>query len=329
MTTRDAGVALLSALVVAGVEAEARACSLLQPGIYSRSVWPGQDAQPPVNTRVIVRYGLVTTSFGTQPPPVGPDLVLLDLDGTVVPTTQDVAGGDVILRPVAPLLPNHGYQVADRRTIPCTEASALQTSCALTDAPAAFSSFTTGAAADETAPTFAGIASSSFGSHVVCDNSACCGPYDIQYVDLLWAAAVDDVAGADVRYNVYRRDDATLTPVAMWTAETKLTGAAWCSGSWFSPNLPPGSYIVRAFDYAGNVDSNSAVLELGDPCGDTSHGCAVAGAEPRPSSVPAAIAAAGGLLLAGLLRLRARRRVPAIFVTGNGGRSDTTRGGGA
>lgn len=307
MTTRHAGIALLSALAVAGVEAETRACSLAPPGIYSRDIWPGQDAHPPVNTRVIVRYGLGPTGFGTQPAPIGPDLVLLDGDGSVVPTTQEIAGGDVILRPDAPLLPNHGYQVADRRTVPCNNAIALQDTCTLTDAPVAFSSFTTGTAADGTAPTFAGIASSSVGAHEVCDNDACCGPYDVHHVDLLWAAAADDVAGADVRYTVYHRDGATLTPVATWVAGTKLAGAAWCSGAWGSPSLSRGSYIVRAVDYAGNEDTNSVALELGDPCRDTP-GCAVGGPEPRTSSGPAAIAAAGILLLAGLLGLRARRR---------------------
>ena len=171
MTTRHAGIALLSALAVAGVEAEARACSLAPPGIYARTVFPGQDTHPPVNTRVIVRYQLGPTGYGTQPAPIGPDLVLLDLDGTVVPTTQEIAGGDVILRPDAPLLPNHGYQVADRRTVPCTDVIALEETCVLADAPVAFASFTTGAAADGTAPTFAGIASSSVGTHDVCDNS--------------------------------------------------------------------------------------------------------------------------------------------------------------
>jgi hypothetical protein len=175
MTTRHAGIALLTALTVAGLEAQARACSLIPPGIYSRTVWPGQDTHPPLNTRVVVSYDLGPTQFPPQPAPIGPDLVLLDMDGTVVPTTQEIAGGDVILRPEAPLLPNHGYEVADRRTVPCTSASALMDPCTLTDAPVAFSSFTTGAAADGTAPTFAGITSSSFGEHLVCDNSACCG----------------------------------------------------------------------------------------------------------------------------------------------------------
>ena len=109
---------------------------------------------------------------------------------------------------------------------------------------------------------------------------------------------------------MYRRDGATLTPVATWVAGARLAGSAWCSGAWGSPNLPRGSYIVRAVDYAGNEDTNSVALELGDPCQDRG-GCAVGGAEPRPSFAPAAIAAAGVLLLTGLLRLRARRRAPA------------------
>jgi hypothetical protein len=102
---------VLLALAVVGVEADAQACSLAAGGIYDRTVWPGPDTQPPVNTRVIVRYGLVSYAGlpDQQPPAIGPDLVLLDGDGTIVPATSEVVGYDVILRPDAPLLPNHAY----------------------------------------------------------------------------------------------------------------------------------------------------------------------------------------------------------------------------
>jgi hypothetical protein len=143
---------------------------------------------------------------------------------------------------------------------------------------------------------------------MTCDDGACCGPYDVHYVDLMWSAATDDVAGADVRYNVYRREGGMLTPVAMRVAGTTLAGAAWCSGAWGSPNLQAGSYVVRAVDYAGNEDTNNKTLQLGNPCRDVT-GCAVGGAKPRMSSGAAALAAAGGLLLlTGLVRLRARHR---------------------
>jgi hypothetical protein len=136
-------------------------------------------------------------------------------------------------------------------------------------------------------------------------------------VDLLWSAAADDVAGADVRYNLYRRESTGLTPVATRVAGTQLTGAAVCSGTWGGTNLPAGTYIVRAVDWAGNEDTNNVPLELGNPCRGTTpgtststrpQGCAAAGGGPRTSSGAAAIAAAAVLLLAGLLRSKARRR---------------------
>jgi MYXO-CTERM domain-containing protein len=86
---------------------------------------------------------------------------------------------------------------------------------------------------------------------------------------------------------------------------TKLAGTASCTGTWLSPNLPAGSYVVRAVDYAGNEDTNGVTLQLGDPC-RAPVGCAVGGAKPAPPSGVAALVGAGAMLLIGLLRRRVR-----------------------
>jgi hypothetical protein len=301
-----AGSFALPALLVAGVPSPAHACSPVPGGIHSRTVWPG-DGNLPTNTRVVVSYG-VGSSDGAIPA-IGPDLTLLDADGSTVAITTEVSGTAVVIRPNAPLLPNHGYQIADRRAVPC--GIGFPAGCELAAAPAVFASFTTGATADDAAPTFAGLSGYHIGDRSSCQTAgSCCSVYDINYVDLMWPAAADDIAGADVRYNVYRRDRSTAPAlVATRISGTTLSGAAVCSGHWGGPELPAGFYMVRAVDWAGNEDANAQEVHIGDACaGGGVFSCSVDNAPPPATWPIAATIAAGMLVVIFGARIRPSRR---------------------
>ncbi|HEY5450294.1 MAG TPA: hypothetical protein VIQ54_16180, partial [Polyangia bacterium] len=83
---------------------------------------------------------------------------------------------------------------------------------------------------------------------------------------------------------------------------TGAYGSVACSGSW-GASLVPGDYVVRAVDWAGNEDSNLATRHLDNPCGS---GLSCAVAESRPSGRSPWLAAAAGLVLAGVAVRRRR-----------------------
>jgi hypothetical protein len=302
-----ASAAALTLAGVAGVESPARACSLAIPGLYNRSVWPGPE-HVPTNPRLVVRYQAVRWDAAAVPA-VGSGLVLQDADGTTIPAAIEIAGDDAVLRPAAPLLPNHAYQLADTLNVPC---DTYNNPCVIASEPQVFASFTTGDGADNSAAVFGGTRSTEVLEHFVCDNSACCGPYDAYQVRVGWDSGTDDVAGSDLRYNVYRREGASLAPVAAGVGGTELVGSVMCSGG-LGTSLEPGVYVVRAVDGAGNEDANTVGRQLGDPCSSNSSGCAVAGDRVTPPS-PVVLIVAALLLLAALLtgRLATRPRRHAI-----------------
>lgn len=286
---RDRNVRLASLAAVAlfagplGPEVTAYACGSLPLGIQQRTVWPGPDGVP-TNARLLVSYQAAAYA---PTPALGSDVVLLD-GGREVPIAPP-SGNPAVLLPMSPLLANHTYELADRRTVPCLVTDGT---CSFAPSPQVFSTFTTGAGPDTTAPTFGGIQAVSIGARERCDGSSCCGPYDLYRVTLRWDTAMDDVAGTRVVYRVYRRDGAVLSLVADRVPGTTFTGVAYCSGwvwaAW-GHALPPGSYVVRAVDGAGNEDANTFEREVPDPCtdrgptdsGSTDRGCAIGG---RPSS---------------------------------------------
>jgi hypothetical protein len=297
-------VSMASTLLLAGAfDSTARACSQIAPGIFSRTVWPAEPEPLPTNARPVVTY-LVAGPLEIAA--LGDDLALLDADGTEVEASIVGDGSHFQIRPTAPLLPNHGYQIADRRAVPC---GAGQVTCEQSLGPQAFASFTTGAGPDTNAPAFAGVSSIAAADHLTCDNGACCGSYDVHLVNVSWPPASDDVANADVRYNVYRREGTSLKLVAGFVQGTEMIGVRTCSGTWGAPEVKPGFYVVRAVDGAGNEDSNTIERQVGELC---SSGCSVGGGGP-PGWPLASLAA---LLLAGAVGrrsgpvLRARRRPP-------------------
>lgn len=254
-------------------QVDADACGNLPgPGILARSVWPAPDQHPPTNTRLVVSYELQATSPGFEVPALGSDVALLDADGTLVAASVEVIGSRVVLEPSEALLPNHAYQIVDRRTVPCGYPS--QNGCALTDEPHAFASFTTGTVTDTVAPMFSGVLSISIGQRVTCADVGCCGPFDEVPVTLSWSSGSDDLAGGDLRYNAYYRPDSTpeaVSLVAGLVAGTELRGLQSCSvGVSRSITGPieagPGTYILRAVDWAGNETPSSAGQVLADLC---------------------------------------------------------------
>jgi hypothetical protein len=263
----------------------AHACSRVGTGIQDRKVWPAAQQGIPVNARLVVEYSTGASVEGFDVPALGPDVALLDGD-TPVATTFQLVGSRVVLNPAATLLPNHAYSIADRRTVPCY---AIPSGCTLTDAPQVFASFTTGSAVDSTPPTFAGLAPPAVADRLVCDSGACCGPYDVVPVDLSWMTGSDDVAGSDLRYNLYALPDGGVPArsllVGLADAMT-LRGFETCAGPFPGElELKPGRYMVRAVDWAGNEDQNSQARSLGQVCSQSINSqptaCAVAGSDAR------------------------------------------------
>jgi len=276
----------------------AQACSIAAPGISSRSVWPGPEQAVPTNARLVVRYNMTGTPLNI--PAFGSDLLLLETNGSEVAASTEVLGSTVVIRPEGGLQPNHAYQLADRRTIPCSGIGVDP--CPLAADPQVFASFTTSAVVDTAAPVFGGITNIGATSHQTCNSDACCGTYDIYSVEASWPTASDDVAAGDVRYNFYRREGSSLVLIQELVGGTSAYGNVACSGSW-GASLVPGDYVVRAVDWAGNEDSNLATRHLDNPCG-SDLSCAVA--ESRPSGRSPWLAAAAGLVLAGVAVRRRR-----------------------
>jgi hypothetical protein len=253
--------------------APARACVQVEPGIYDRLVWPGIGPQPPTNARFVISYGSRWDAADPGVPPIGPDVVLMEGNGTPVPSTFEQTGAQVILSPSQELLPNSLYRLADRRLVPCVS---YLGQCALLDAPVIFASFTTAAVADSRPPTFAGLTSLTVQPRMSGESS--CGAFDYYPLDLAWGAGGDDVAGHDVRYRLYRAlpgapgRTVAVTPLL---DRTQLSAVQTCRvDPDFYTNLGAGSYQVRAVDWAGNEDGNTEFRRLDSLCGGW--GCAVA-----------------------------------------------------
>lgn len=307
-------IALVGGALLGMRAAPARACSTLGPGILARSVWPGPDQQPPVNTRLAISYQVGGPLMpGLEIPELGPDLILLDGDdGKTVDRTTQVVGSTVFIYPAAPLLPDHSYQIADRRSVPCFPG---QQDCGLTPQAQVFAAFMTSDSTDVTPPTFGGLKSLAFDARLICGDGACCGPYNVAPASFSWDPASDDTAGTDVRYNVYRTLPGGVVAVALVAGlidATDWRGYQTCSGnSPFAPSIGPGTYLVRAVDWVGNEGAGGIFHALGDGCArptvsPPAGGCAVAG------SISDDVAAFWGLLALAVGRggLRRSRRTP-------------------
>ena len=136
--------------------AQVRACSPIQQGIFSRSLFPPAGTTGvPTNVRVVVRYGATRFyDFRGMPatPGLAPILELRTKAGAPVAASRDsvVTGPTiyqrqvaVVLTPAQPLAPATEYEVVDRRpNIPCGPNRLLN--CAL-GAMTVVGTFTTGA----------------------------------------------------------------------------------------------------------------------------------------------------------------------------------------
>jgi hypothetical protein len=256
------------ALLLVMPASPARACDLAQPGVHSREVWPEPNRVIPTNARLVVTYHGSSRVAAGQIPPIGTDLVLLGPDGQPVAASFEVLGEHVVVRPSTAMLPASGYQLADRRAIPCwpTPASA----CALVSTHQVFASFRTGAQPDHTAPQFEGLADLSVEMLHTCTNSACCGPYSRYPIHLAWSAGADEIVPDAVRYNLYA---ATGRLAVGFIRGTTLDASLYCAGTiLFDPPLAPGTYVLRAVDWAGNEDANTVEKVLPNACAGGSGG---------------------------------------------------------
>lgn len=288
------------ALALVSVAPRSHACSVAAAGIRDRAVWPSGDKALPTNGHLLITYG---ASFDEHIADLGADLVVLDQAGAPVPMTRTRSGAKIVLAPEAALLPAHTYRIADRRRLPCT---ILDGTCGATNAAVEFATFTTGPAPDTQAPAAGGIVAASPGERRTCDSGSCCGSYETVPIAFTWAEGHDDVAGTDLRYNIYRQSGTTLVPVARFQSRDFFySGWQTCRGDTSGPDeVTPGAYVVRAVDYAGNEEENAVTRTFADQCGGFI-GCAVAAEKPPASALIGPVAAALAFAIA---ILRGRRR---------------------
>lgn len=269
-----------AALVVATRAREARACSPAAPGLTYRVLFPpaGSTAVP-LNPRLLVRYGTGGNFQLVRDAGVSTLMDGLELrheSGTPVPIQKTTLVSSayrlqrdqaVVIQPLQPLQPETVYQVWDRLAqIPCGRSD--QAACAFGE-PQLVASFTTGTASDITPPQFAGVTSLEPGVVVDCRDSGCCGPYLLRILSAKWTAADDAVSGGSVLYNLYA--EGSSAPLAALIGGTQLSLAYYCSralgpGDISSLPIELGRYVVRAVDWAGNEDSNTAVFEVTGSC---------------------------------------------------------------
>lgn len=272
----------------------ASACSPSPLGIHQRSSYPASGAVGvPTNTRIVVTYDW---SDNFTQPPLAPGLgvTLRKSGGPAVPASVSTLMTSPSASPrkrhllidlQVALEANTAYEIVDHHpVIPCyPQSDTICESAGVT----VFATFTTGAGPDTVAPRFDGLkAVSGREMPTICESSACCGPYVSRELTLEWDAATDEGANDAVAYNIYR-DGALYIPLV---AGSTLAGVQSCvGGSSQGPPLPPGTYVVRAVDWAGNEDMNSSVREVSDLCASVAgptDGAADGGRSPDSSVTP-------------------------------------------
>jgi hypothetical protein len=286
----------------------ARACSAIEPGIFSRSMFPrGGATGIPTNVRVVVRYG--ARNYGVPvdagDPGIGTDLELRSRAGVPVAVSRITAVSGkshylgeevVVLTPTQPLAPATEYEVVDRRpNIPCGPNRPM--SCAL-GAVTVVGAFTTGAGPSTEAPAGPTGARLIEGMFSHCNSSSCCGPYLVKRFEARW----DEAAAGTRLYNVYA--GTPQIPLVRYLDGSQLNLAVGCAGGSGDPNalwVTPGSVSVRAVDQAGN---EGPAVELGTIPANVCADAPTAGVDfpPEPSGVDAAIDAhdAGGEAVTGV-----------------------------
>jgi MYXO-CTERM domain-containing protein len=261
------------------------ACSIPGPAMSERLVWPA--------TNVATNPGLLITYVGwydiSGPSTLGPDLVLLDAEGKVVPAAiAPVGRGAVSLHPSSPLRPGATYRLADGRSVPCNGPA-----CSAAVEPAPFASFTT-TTRDDAAPAFAGLTDVRVDDFT--ESNTSCGQFSGHVVRMRWDPAQDDRLGPDVRYNLQRRAPGSSTWQSVKSLSKDLEYQIFINctngkGSRAVVDEPLGDYRVRAVDGAGNEDDNEVTLNLADPC-PLPPAAAPAAETPDPQPAPPAAPAA-------------------------------------
>jgi MYXO-CTERM domain-containing protein len=288
----------VSLAVWTGAPIVGNACLYAPPSMSERLVWP--TANVATNPRLLITYvGWYDPSGAAST--LGPDLVLLDADGKVVPVaTQAVNDREVFLRPVSPLLPGATYRLADGRAVPCDGSA-----CAAGVERAPFASFTTSGSSDAQAPAFAGVKVMRVDDFT--ESQTSCGGSSGHEVRMGWDRAQDDRAGPDVRYNIQRRAPGSSTWETALSLSEDLVYRTFINctngiGSRATADAPLGDYRVRAVDGSGNEDDNAVVLTLSDPCPllpVAAPAAMMPGSQPAPPAAPSAPAATSDPVVSG------------------------------
>jgi hypothetical protein len=314
----------LSALVLAAAApflapAPAHACSPLV-GLHGRRVFPPDGSTAvPTNARPVVSYSHGIRWFPDAEADagvaeLGSDLQLRRKGGDPVSVTTRVVRTGLtaslremafVLAPRQPLVPAAEYELVDQRTtFPCGQTR--QTPCQLSG-PTVFTTFTTGAGPDSTAPALAGRGAVASQDPIFCESSACCGPYASLPYRATWPAAGGNDAGRAL-YNLYSGADPN--PVAGLIATTDVRLQVRC-GPGGDPNrlgVQPGPLRVSAVDWAGNEGPPLDIGVTGNPCPlvPGGGGCSYAAAHDTAAGALAAPALAGALALI-VIAIRRRR----------------------
>jgi hypothetical protein len=169
----------------------------------------------------------------------------------------------VMLRPLAPLLPDTNYEILDQiATVPCLEGTCD------TAGPRVLGNFTTGSGADAQPPRFAGVARSKSGSEERDENSSC-GPYRAASFDLEAEPATDESGVALYEVSL---DGQVVDALTLWPS---LRGYVLCSTEAVAgppgPRRPGGRYRFNAVDLAGNRDPNRREIAVSPSCGGCSY----------------------------------------------------------
>lgn len=264
----------------------------------SRLVWPFLGARDvPRNVRLYVAY--VFDPAETRAPMNPPSLRQVGGDRIAVTVSNEPAevrpyGQRFYLKPQAPLLPNTSYELVDGWTLEDCPADA---GVCEEESPQPFSTFTTGDNIDVMPPVFTSRKVDSRSNREVCNDSACCGPYDLALTNLTWSAANDQSA---VGYRVYNKGKVIepLTTLAELRVQTRCKEMSYQPSS-LGRLAEFGAIEIRAVDLAGNETAVPALGSINDGvC--SKGGCMFGGTRTSPgagSGTLAFLAAVGGVVM--------------------------------
>ncbi len=233
------------------------ACTLPPPGIHSRHVFPVDGSVGvPTNIKLLVTYqkepgfnlrgdvAVDPTAFGLREKG-GDEIAFTTERLSVVPGQFPKEA--FLVTPLTTFKPNADYEIWDRLAFDSAPCEAVP--------PTVFSTFTTGAAPDTVPPVFGGVKGYEIRRDSCQTYGSCCYLYDNMVVTLKSDSALDDIAGARISYNVYVNG----VPVAKRVPLEQRFGV--CVGpALLSLPATTGTFSVKAVDWAGNEDGNTATI---------------------------------------------------------------------